>query len=355
MPITVCRWEDPPSWNDFVASVPLAHFQQSWEWGELAPDLGGQAIRLAAEQDGLLVGAMQLFVNNLSRTGRSLLYVPRGPALLRPSVEVLGPLLDAARRMAREAGAIGIRLEPNVPRCDAAWKSTLTALGLQPMAPPAQPRSSWVLDISADEEAVLAAMKSKTRYNIRLAGRKGMEVSEAGPDDLPEFYALFRETAERDDFFIHTEDVYRRMFSLFWGAGRFAMLFARFGGRLIAAITLLRFGGTCWYLQGASSNADRNLMPTYLLQWEGIRWARSHGCTEYDFRAVPDVLREDQDMFGVYRFKEGFGGRQFTTLPTYGAAYNPPLFAVWRSYYTGRFLLDQWQRKRKGLPLRQFA
>src|SRR5947209_7219988 len=125
MPITVCRWDDPPSWNDFVASVPLAHFQQSWEWGDLAPDLGGRAFRLAAQSDGRIVGALQVFVNELSRTGRSLFYVPRGPALLRPSVEVLGPLLDKARLMARDAGAIGIRLEPNVPSCDADWKATL--------------------------------------------------------------------------------------------------------------------------------------------------------------------------------------------------------------------------------------
>lgn len=355
MPITVCRWDDPPSWNDFVASVPLAHFQQSWEWGDLAPDLGGHAVRLAATRDDRMVGAMQVFVNSLSLTDRTLLYVPRGPALSHPSIEVAGPLLDAARALGEEERAIGIRVEPNVPACDAAWKRDLRALGLVPMAPPAQPRSSWMLDISGDEDRLLAAMKSKTRYNIRLAARKGVEVSEAGPEAIPEFYRLFQETAERDDFFIHSQDVYRRMFTLFWDAGRFALLFARHESRLIAAITLLRFGDTCWYLQGASSNADRNLMPTYLLQWEGIRWAKGRGCREYDFRAVPDLLREDQDMYGVYRFKEGFGGRQLTTLPTYGAAYHPLLFALWRSYYSGRFLLNQWQRKRAGLPLRQFA
>jgi peptidoglycan pentaglycine glycine transferase (the first glycine) len=355
MPITVCRWDDPPSWNDFVASVPLAHFQQSWEWGRLAPDLGGDAVRLAATCEGRMVGAMQVFVNRLSRSGRSLLYVPRGPALLRPSVEILAPLLDATRVLGIQERAIGIRMEPNVPRCDTAWKETLQALGFARMYPPAQPRSSWMLDISADEESLLAGMKSKTRYNIRLDGRKGVEVSESGPDELTEFYALLSEKAERDDFFIHSQDVYRRMFSLFWEADRFALLFARHQGRLIAAVTLLRFGNTCWYLHGASSNADRNLMPTYLLQWEAIKWARSHGCTEYDFRAVPDLLREDQDMFGVYRFKEGFGGRQFTTLPTYAASYSPMLFSLWRSYYSGRFLLQQWQRKRQSLPLRQFA
>lgn len=355
MPISVCRWDDPPSWNDFVASVPLAHFQQSWEWGELAPDLGGRAVRLAAQCDGSIVGAMQVFVNRIGGTGRSLLYVPRGPALLPPSVEVLGPLLDAARVLGMEERAAGLRMEPNASRCDSAWKDTLRSLDFAPMYPPAQPRSSWMLDISADEDTLLTGMKSKTRYNIRLAARKGVEVSEAAEDDLPEFYALFRETAERDDFFIHSQDVYQRMFSLFRRTGRFAMLFARHEGRLIAAVTLFCFGDTCWYLQGASSNAGRNLMPTYLLQWEGIKWARSQGCREYDFRAVPDLLREDQDMFGVYRFKEGFGGRHFTTLPTYATAYSPMLFSLWRAYYSGRFLLDQWQRKRQGLPLRQFA
>jgi lipid II:glycine glycyltransferase (peptidoglycan interpeptide bridge formation enzyme) len=298
---------------------------------------------------------MQVFVNRLSGSSHSLLYVPRGPALQRPTVEVLAPLLDAARALGMEERAIGIRMEPNVPAGAVAWKETLRSLGTAPMYPPAQPRSSWMLDITPDEDVLLAGMKSKTRYNIRLATRKGVVVDEAGPDDLAQFYALLQETARRDDFFIHSLDVYRRMFSLFWDAGRFTVLFARHEGRLIAAVTLLRFGETCWYLHGASSNEDRNLMPTYLLQWEAIRWARGHGCTEYDFRAVPDILRDDQDMFGVYRFKEGFGGRQFTTLPTYAASYNPMLFSLWRAYYSGRFLFQQWRRKRQGLPLRQFA
>jgi hypothetical protein len=96
-------------------------------------------------------------------------------------------------------------------------------------------------------------------------------------------------------------------------------------------------------------------MATYLLQWEGIQWARRNGCTLYDFRAVPDILREDQDMYGVYRFKEGFGGYQLTTLHTYAQAYQPGLFGLWQLYFAGRFKLDAWQRRRHGLPARPFA
>src|SRR5919206_1049414 len=99
MTLTVQRWEDPTSWNRFVASTPYAHFQQSWEWGELAPDLGGRCVRLAELRNGKLTGAMQLFVNPLGRTGRSHLYVPRGPAVREPCLETIGPLLDAARRV----------------------------------------------------------------------------------------------------------------------------------------------------------------------------------------------------------------------------------------------------------------
>jgi lipid II:glycine glycyltransferase (peptidoglycan interpeptide bridge formation enzyme) len=198
-------------------------------------------------------------------------------------------------------------------------------------------------------------MKQKTRYNVRLAGKKGVHITEGSAADVTEFYSLYRETAARDGFRINPLDMYQQMFSLFWRTGRFCLLLARFQRKLVGAITLLRLGSTCWYLHGASSGEHRNLMATYLLQWEGIRWARGAGCTLYDFRAVPDILREDQDMFGVYRFKEGFGGYDYTTLPPYVTAYQPGLFGLWQGLLSGRFALDAWRRRQKGLPARQFA
>jgi hypothetical protein len=96
-------------------------------------------------------------------------------------------------------------------------------------------------------------------------------------------------------------------------------------------------------------------MATYLLQWEAIRQAKRWGCCLYDFRAIPDLLREDQDMYGVYRFKEGFGGRKVTALHTHAAAYQPGVFGLWQLYFSGRFALQEWQRRRNGLPARQFA
>jgi lipid II:glycine glycyltransferase (peptidoglycan interpeptide bridge formation enzyme) len=199
------------------------------------------------------------------------------------------------------------------------------------------------------------AMKQKTRYNIRLAERKGVEVVEGHERDWDTFLRLYRETAQRDGFFIQSRDFYTRLFTVFREAGTFCMLLARHGADVLAAITLLRFGSICWYLHGASSSRHRNLMAPYLLQWEGIRWAAGQGCSLYDFRAVPDRLREDQDMYGLYRFKEGFGGCQFTALRSHAAPYRALPFQLWQLYSAWSFAARSWLRRRQGLPIRQSA
>jgi lipid II:glycine glycyltransferase (peptidoglycan interpeptide bridge formation enzyme) len=355
MTVSVRRWEDPATWNSFVSATPDAHFQQCWEWGELAPDLDGRAVRLAATREGRLVGAAQVFVNPLAAIGRSHLYIPRGPVIPRPQLEVLGPLLDHARAVGEEHNAVGIRVEPNAPASDCCWSGALRALGFAPSYPPSQPRSSWILDISPDADALLAGMKQKTRYNIRLAARKGVTVHEGGARELDTFYRLYEVTAVRDDFFIHSSELYERMFALFGESGNFCLLLACLGDEPIAAVTLLRCGRTCWYMHGASGNRHRNLMAPHLLQWEAMLRAKAWGCTLYDFRAVPDILREDQDMYGVYRFKEGFGGRRITLQHTWSQAYQPVLFGLWQAFYRARFDVEAWQRRRRGLPARQFA
>lgn len=352
MSVTVRPWDDPRSWNDFVTSTSRPHFQQSWQWGEVASALGARPVRLMALCGRQPVAAAQIFVTPIGRIAQRYLYVPRGPAACQASVETLGPLFDAARGLGHETSAIGLKIEPNAEASDRDWRWALAALGLRPSYPPSQPRSTWVLDIVPDDD-LLAGMKQKTRYNLRLAARKGVEVHEVGPEELDAFYDLYAETARRDDFTIHSRPVYRRLVEAF--AENFRMLFARLGDELLAAVTVIRFGRTCWYLHGASSNAHRNLMAPYLLQWEAIRWARDQGCAEYDFRGVPDVLREDQDMYGVYRFKAGFGGRKVTVLDAYAAPYHFGWFGLWQLYLATRFRAMNWSRRRRRLPIRQSA
>jgi lipid II:glycine glycyltransferase (peptidoglycan interpeptide bridge formation enzyme) len=175
-----------------------------------------------------------------------------------------------------------------------------------------------VVDLEPSEEELLARMKGKTRYNIRLAARKGVEVTE--PDDFEEawegMYRLSVITAERNGFPIrrsreYLHDVGHQMRA----AGRAHIFFAEHEDDKLATMIVFTSGRKYWYMGGASIDEKRNLMPTYLLQWEVMKWAKERGMTYYDMMGIPspDELNEDHPWYGVYKFKSGFGGE----IPSY--------------------------------------
>ena len=148
--------------------------------------------------------------------------------------------------------------------------------------------------------------------------------------DIDTFYRLYQTTSERDQFFIHNKAHYEDVLHLFGKGDRAALLLAEFEGKAIAGIIVLRFGCWSWYMYGASSNEYRNLMPNHLLQWTGIQWAKAHGCWYYNFRGIPDILEEGQELWGVYVFKQGFGGYPMRALETHDLVYQPFVYAVYR-------------------------
>lgn len=194
-----------------------------------------------------------------------------------------------------------------------------------------QPPSTVVLDLSADEDGLLARMKSKTRYNIRLAEKKGVEVIEGTEPDLDLWYDLYRETSLRDRIALHGREYYRTLFRVHAadGTGGLKLLLARAEGEVIAGIVLLIHEGRATYLYGASSNAKRNLMPAYALQWRAICEAKSAGCTTYDLFGIPPDDDPAHPMHGLYRFKTGFGG---TVLHRPGCWDYPLRSAAYRGY-----------------------
>jgi lipid II:glycine glycyltransferase (peptidoglycan interpeptide bridge formation enzyme) len=175
-------------------------------------------------------------------------------------------------------------------------------------------------------------MKSKTRYNIRLAERKGVTVRPGGVADAAAFYALMEETGERDSFGVHSLAYFRRALELFLPVNQAALLLAEVDGELVAGLMVFALGQTAWYLYGASSNRHREKMPAYAVQWAAIRWAKARGCTCYDLWGIPDVeeteleadfaSRED-GLWGVYRFKRGFGGRVMRYAGLWEQSLNP--------------------------------
>lgn len=303
-------------WNKFVAESPTGDLLQSFEWGELKRRSGGwQPIRLAAEVDGRIVAAVSILKRKLPHLNRCIFYAPRGPVCDFSDEQALRALVDAVRGRARCEGAILLKVDPPIESPEAA--ALLKQFGFVGVADPSgfggvQPRCVMQLDLGPSMDELLANCKPKWRYNIRLAEKKGVHVSsDCTKDDLRVFYALLRETAERDRFLIRGYDYYGHMWDTLVEPGFAKLFLAEYEGEAIAGALSFIFGDKCWYTYGASSSRHRNVMPNHLLQWRMIEWAKASGCTCYDFRGVSPRREGDSEdqLSGLNRFKAGFGAR----------------------------------------------
>jgi len=193
--------------------------------------------------------------------------------------------------------------------------------------PPAdvQPPDTVVVPL-ADDETLLSRMHKKTRYNVRLAEKKGVTVERAGVEALADWYELYRQTAERDKISIHSQAYYR---DLFGQAPDLTLWLARFEGKLLAGNIVLVHGTTATYLYGASGNEHRNLMAPYALQWAALRAVRDQGCTEYDLFGIPPTNDPHHPMHGLYRVKNGYGGDRLHRLGAWDFAYRPLTWWAW--------------------------
>jgi peptidoglycan pentaglycine glycine transferase (the first glycine) len=317
-------------WNQFIAKHPNGHVLQTGEWGELKAAFGWQALRIVSGEYGV-----QLLLRPLPM-GFTLAYIPK------PISFGNIPLIEEVNSLCHEKKSILLKVELDD------WESTPT------QAPPAfkgyrksphaiQPRRTIVVDIIGTEEEILKRMKQKCRYNIRLAEKKGVTVRSWS--DIKGFHDLMKMTGGRDGFGVHSLDYYDRVYRLFHPAGMAELLVAEFDGKPLAALMVFSRGKRSWYLYGASSDEERNRMPAYLLQWEAMRWAKSRGAEQYDLWGVPDVdekilesqFESRQDgLWGVYRFKRGFGGKILRAAPAIDRVYNPILYQLYLWRMSGR-------------------
>lgn len=325
-------------WDAFVGGSCQGHLLQSWGWGEIKAGANWRVLRLAlcADDSGQIVAAAQVLQRTLwhlpTRLGH-LAYIPHGPVLdWQASGEHAESLarhfLQTVRNFLVRRGALALLIEPHIQSGTSASLVALTALrdlGFRATRS-VQPVRTIILDISPQEQALLAGMKEKWRYNVRLAARKGVEVSVARtPEEIEAWYALLKTTGERGHFGIHTCEYYRRVWQLLGQRHQARLFLARAGDELLAGIFVGLLGSEAVYLYGASSDAQRQLMPNYLLQWEAIRWAREAGATSYDFWGIPATDQDDEAMAGVYRFKSGWGGRVVSWLGNYAYTSHPLL------------------------------
>ncbi|KPL05931.1 hypothetical protein AMJ86_10365 [bacterium SM23_57] len=305
-------------WDAFLSQLPNPHILQSSQWGEFKSIFGWNVHHVIFGDTGV-----QILFRKLP-LGFSWGYIPKGPVGI--NWEGIWPLVD---RECRRRRSVFLKVEPDVWEGNSTSKRLLSS-GFHLSPHHIQPPRTLILDLRLSEEEILSQMKQKTRYNIRLASKKGVLVSPS--DDIHRFYQLMVETGDRNEYGIHSLDYYQMAYDIFHPSGLCEMLLAEYESKLLAALLVFRYGKRAWYFYGASSQQHRNLMASYAVQWKAIQWAQSQGCLEYDLWGVPDekleklesgFLNRNDGLWGVYRFKRGFGGQLKRAAGAWDRVYQP--------------------------------
>jgi len=313
-------------WDIFFAQFPEAHILQSSAWGSLKQGFGWEPHYIVNGN----VGASILF--RTLPLGFKIAYIPKGP--VGNGWKDLWPEVDAICCKHR---VIFLKVEPDVvdtdpPIGDDDLAGFITADTIQP-------RRTIYLSLQGSEDDWLGRMKQKTRYNIRLAEKKDVVVEQS--TDIPVFHSLMQATGARDGFTVHSAAYYQRVIDLFAPLGNCVIFQANYAGQPLGALLIMARGSRAWYMYGATNDKERNRMPAYLLQWYAMRWSAQQGCSIYDLWGVPDeeetVLEEQFEtrsdgLWGVYRFKRGFGGTLVRAASGYDRIYQPFLYRLYRLY-----------------------
>lgn len=349
------------SWNELVVSVPLAHvpqqshYMQSWQWSQAKARSGWIPIPLVWD-DGLgnIVAAAMVLKRPLpiKRLAEKIcvLYIPRGPILNWEDVRLRSQVLQDLEELAQKQGAIYVKVDPDISLGTGAPGEEGEEFPVGHQACSDLKTHGWhyskervlilhtiLIDLTASEDKILARMKQKTRYNIRLAQKKGVVVRQGTVEDYPSIFSMLKETAERDHFEIRDEGHYRFMWeSLGEVPGSpqnlqpfVENLIAEVSGEVIAAVSLFIWGDHATYLYGMSQRSHKDKMPNYLLQWEAMRRAKALGCVVYDTYGISDTFREGSKLWNVYRFKDGFGGTVYRGIGAWDFTPWPILYHIY--------------------------
>lgn len=368
------------NWNSIISKLPNPHFLQTYEWGQVKARYGWEPLYALWDADGrwkvesdanllstfhLPVAASLVLKRQVIRNGfaarLSILYSPKGPLLDWTNESLRNRVLNDLQSFAKKQGAIFLKMDPDVvlgtgvpDSGEDAQDSTGQALvaelkrrGWEYSSDQIQFRNTVLIDLNPSEEELLARMKQKTRYNIRLAEKKGVAVRVGKLEDLEMLYKMYAETSVRDGFVIRDEGYYKTVWEMFMAGNQIPVsnlqspianhqapsaepLIAEVNHEPIAAIFVFYFAGRAYYVYGMSREAHREKMPNYLLQWEAMKRAKARGCRTYDLWGAPEVFDESDSMWGVYRFKEGLGGKVVRTLGAWDFAPSP----LWYKMYS---------------------
>jgi len=289
---------------------------------------------VALVEDGVILAGAQILFRPLPLRLGTMAYVGMGPYVTDPAHE--GALWAAVDDRAGQHGAAFLKWEPGV--YDDTSTPDVERLGFRASPQTVQPPRTVMIDIDADDDAILARMNQGTRRKIRQSMKRGARTYEGTREDVAAFNRMMQTTGARNEFGVHAPDYYERAYDLFVPDDA-ALIMAEHEGDPLAGIMVFAAGETASYLYGASSNQKRKLMASYGVQWAAIQWAKARGCTWYDMWGVPDedaatleaqFKARTDGLWGVYGFKRGWGGEVVRSLGAWDKVYNPVVYAAYR-------------------------
>lgn len=307
---------------DKLAVHPL----QSWAWGEFREKTGATVLRLGRYEKGKLVESAQVTLHKIPHLPWKIGYWPKGSW---PTSQ----MIEAVKHEAKKRKVVMVKLEPNVlaEERKGLIERYKRSFGLVTGRPLFTRWSFW-LDLSKSEDELLAGMKQKTRYNVRLAERKGVKISEDNSKEaFEEYWQLTQETMKRQGFYAHTKKYHQTMFETLVPDGMAHLFKATYEGKTLASWIIFVLNGVIYYPYGASTREDREVFASNLMMWEVIKYGKKNRCTLFDMWGSPGPNPKPSDPWGgFHRFKEGYGAKLMEFIGTYDLVINPLLYWPYR-------------------------
>lgn len=329
--------EDKQNFNHSVT-----HPLQSWEWGEFREKTKIKVLRIGQYDQTNLKNGLQITFHQVPKTNFTIGYAPK---CLMPTLEILAALT----KIGKENNCIFIKLEPNVPhRPESNEEKFLLANGCI-NGRPLFTKYTFQLDLTPNEDILLNQMNSKTRYNVRVAQKHGVLVSEDNS------YAAFQEylhltftTTKRQKFYAHNTEYHKIMWETLMPSGIAHLLKAIYQNKTLVTWIVFVFNNTLYYPYGASSREHKEVMASNLMMWEVIRFGKLMGCKVFDMWGSlgPNPSSKDP-WYGFHRFKEGYGAKLMEFIGTYDLVINPPMYQLYNLADNIRW---KWLRFKSLLP-----
>ena len=301
---------DEKEYQEFLESHEKGHYAQSLEWAKVKSDWKNEII-IIRDEKGKIKASLSLLIRKLPYINYSIMYAPRGPVCNPDDEKSFKELIKKADELAKKYKSFMLKMDPDILVSNNEFKNMAKKYGfkieekIKDVNTLLQPRFVFRLDLKGKtEDDVFASFHSKTRYNIRLATKKGVTIREGKRENLQQFQDILETTGTRDGFYIRNKEYFEKLYDSF-DSKHLKLVFADYQGKPIACVLNIFYGNKEWYLYGGSLNEHRNVMSTYLLQWEMIKQAIERNMDCYDFRGVcaTDATHYNE---GLYRFKKGF-------------------------------------------------